>query len=1030
MNNRFLFFLCAGLVCLFIPMDISAQQTGIVLSPGAESLLVRKNPADDCRVVRGFNGGPVDGSVRSWTYIGWVAEYPGTSREFFDPITGVNYRYNGNDGVHVTLHDARGFDAVVLRGGANTRMYTESASIEEPSGAAPGYVFPGGDPVSVVRFPRRQATNRASFFGTVRGRIADVGFFQIEERSGLPEGAEVYSPASDHLNIPIPRAVFAPEDIYHAMNDRYGDTDWIAHSLVPDNSSSAPKRLRAGQALHCITEPFRDERGLLSMSFDLVVAGPSEEFTLTAVVQDPLDPRLDLMWVPFRCRGGGRYSFTLDIPDQVLLKGSRLWATLICDRDAVLSGPGGGGPKIHLSFADRSAALDEAVRHRMFLLKHFFQLLCEPRPWGALRKDRTFQEFFSGSGYEKLCPELFMTIDQCHALAPDNPLLRQYREWVYLGKLATLSEIAPPPSPPAGVPAWAWYPRLAWLETRRMAEWWIENRMTPNGEFGSGLGDDSDLYQQFLDLPFFENDGVGGKLRDGAVQLAELANEEFLREGVNRFTADALHAYEEGINHTALISSWCYGDPIYLERCMESARSVERMTLETPDGGRLFPTTRNLGYDTIANPPDPEVDGGASALLWHTALQAADYNRNPRIIRVMRQWADTWLAKMKPDDWPIAIDVKTGRVVDYAGKRPLSGGYNSQACTFHWLYTITGDLRYISPFLNYYTRGEAPRPADQFLQDVYVSGGLDSFGKSEVDRLAEFNPFVHLYRAGSPDRVIGEIIGTPASRGSAITNLYDATRWPDMYTASEQFTDRVLPSILSNAAACYLGGIARRNKYNPVRAVSWEGLGTDYGALVLDNHPTRLRAAVYNYSGREQKGNLRVWALEHGEYEVVTGVDADDDFTIDRGTKRRTVELAKSDALAVTLPAQKVTIIEIRQKKRLDPIETRADLALAAREITVRGNRVSGVVHNIGSTDAHEVVVALTDARGKVLDRKSLGSLAAPNDLVAKRMSFDLTLPSNAGRGWKVAVDPGNLVPEIYEGNNTVRSQDTAVRGR
>ncbi|MHB9029778.1 MAG: hypothetical protein ACYC9O_13510, partial [Candidatus Latescibacterota bacterium] len=482
-RNLFLLVLFLGLCS---PGFAAGAPSGIVLAPNAKAVtVITKNAADDCRVVRGFNGAPVDGSVRSWTYIGWITEYPGSSRDFIDPLTGVNYWYNGNDGVHVTLRDPNGFDAVVLRGGAKTRMYAGSSSIDEPTVQKPVYTFGGGGAIEAVRFPQRQSTSKADFFGTVEGRIADVSFYRVEEQAGLPEQTESYSMAADHLNISIPRTAFAPESVYNALNDRYGEIDWIAHTLIPDNGASEPKRVRAGLSLHGVTEGFDEERGLSSVSFDLSVAGPKGEFTLTAVVQDPLDPRLDLAWVPIRCSGEGRYSFCLDIPDQVLLKGSQVWVTLICDQAAVLSGPRGGGPKVLLAFTEKSAVLDEAVRHRKFLLKHFFQLLCEARPWGGLRQDRSFQEYYSGSGYEKICPELFMTIDQCHELAPNDAMIRQYREWVYLKKLDKLSEISSPPSPPAGVPAWAWYPRLAWLETRRIAQWWIENRMTPNGEFGS-----------------------------------------------------------------------------------------------------------------------------------------------------------------------------------------------------------------------------------------------------------------------------------------------------------------------------------------------------------------------------------------------------------------------------------------------------------------------------------------------------------------------------------------------------------------
>ncbi|MHB9029443.1 MAG: hypothetical protein ACYC9O_11805, partial [Candidatus Latescibacterota bacterium] len=540
----------------------------------------------------------------------------------------------------------------------------------------------------------------------------------------------------------------------------------------------------------------------------------------------------------------------------------------------------------------------------------------------------------------------------------------------------------------------------------------------------SRVSDDSDLYQQFLDLPFFENDGVGGQLVDGAARMAELINEELLREGVNRFSTDALHAYEEGLNQVALMANWRYGDPIYLERCMESARGVEKLTVKFPDGRRLFPTTRSLGYENIANPPEPESDGGSTALMWHPALHAADYNRNKQAIDVMRQWADTWLRFMQPDSWAIAIDIKGNKAASVEKGRPLSGGYNSQACVFLWLHTLTGDTKYIEPFLHYYRQGKAPGPSDQFLNDVRLAGGLDVLDAGMQKKLAEFNPVLHLYETGSADRLIRSIIGNPNSGGSAVTNLHDAIRWPDMYTSSEQFTDRVIPSILYNASACYLGGITRRNKFNPARAVSWEGFGTDYGALVLDNRSDHLKVAVYSYADKEMKGGMRVWALAHGEYEVSTGTDGNGDFTIDGGRSRKTVELAKAGVLPIILKPKAVTIIEITQKKKLDPVELRADLALAAREITVSGNRISGTVHNIGSKDVSDVVIALTDAGGKVIERKSLGSLAAPNDLIAKRKAFEFNLPANIRRGWSVAVDPGGRIPEIYEGNNFVRSVD------
>jgi hypothetical protein len=115
-----------------------------------------------------------------------------------------------------------------------------------------------------------------------------------------------------------------------------------------------------------------------------------------------------------------------------------------------------------------------------------------------------------------------------------------------------------------------------------------------------------------------------------------------------------------------------------------------------------------------------------------------------------------------------------------------------------------------------------------------------------------------------------------------------------------------------------------------------------------------------------------------------------------------------------------VTIIELQQLEKLEPIFRRADLALAAREVEIRDGQIHGVVHNLGAVNVDEVVVAVVDASGKVLQRQSLGVLPPPLDLIPKRKSFTLPLPGGPRAGWRLIVDPDQRIPEIYEGNNVV----------
>jgi len=769
-----------------------------------------------------------------------------------------------------------------------------------------------------------------------------------------------------------------------------------------------------------MAEPVAQDTGLAAIGLRAKVEGAEGPVQFKVTVYDPLNPRRDLASVPLTVPNGRDLSLYLDVPDQVLLKGSRVWVALWFDADVTLSGLQAGPPLLHPHHASPEQARPEALAWRKLVMRTLFGPMSEPRPWGYYKK-QSREEFYKVSAYAGQCAELFMTIDQCTAIDPTDDLTRQYREWVYLRHLVELSEVEPPPRPPAGVPDWAWYPRLAWLEIRRMADWWMTERLVPTGEVGVGVQDDTDFYQQFADLPYFERGGVAAKVIDACERLAELADKENLRDGLNIHSTDALHAYEEGINHMALMARWHYGDPIYLERCMVSARNMEKLTIVTEDGRRHFRDRSSMGYKDTLKPSEPADDGHSTALMWHTALQFADYNHNPKALGLVREWADTWLRFQKPGQYATVVEVLTGKIKGFHKDRPLSGGYSSHTVTFLWLHALTGEQKYVDPYLGQLRKGIVHYPGNVMLEDFFSLGALDGVDEKALAKMAESYGVAGLRAAGDPSRFVQEIIGPPRGWNASIDTLHDARRFPDMYTTAHQYTDRVfLGRLQARASISYLGGFCKRNKYNPTQAVSWEGLGTDYGALVLRNGRNGLKVAVYSYAPKPLKGRMRVWTLEHGKYRLSVGTDTDGDLKADAGTATSVLEIARADGIEITFPPKAATIVELAQTERLDPIFGRPDLAIAAREVKLEGAKLSGTVHNIGSADIKDAVIAVTDRKGRTLARKSLGRLEAPLDLVPRRKTFSLRLPGAVRKGWRLVLDPDNTVKEIYEGNNQV----------
>ena len=135
------------ILCFTLPV-INAWGT-IPLEPGETALIVERISVEDCRVVRGFLGTPVDGSISSWDYGGNVREYPRTASD------GIAYSFNNNEGLHITLSDDEGFDLVVLRGGAHTRMYADVNSLTEPENVKPLREFQGGQACAMAYFQER-----------------------------------------------------------------------------------------------------------------------------------------------------------------------------------------------------------------------------------------------------------------------------------------------------------------------------------------------------------------------------------------------------------------------------------------------------------------------------------------------------------------------------------------------------------------------------------------------------------------------------------------------------------------------------------------------------------------------------------------------------------------------------------------------------------------------------------------------------------------------------------------------------------
>ncbi len=988
---------------LTVAKEVQFESFGerIAVQTNGSPTIAEKVLLEDCRALRGFTVAPVDGRLDSVRWDGGVWEYnmPGAG-------AGVGYAYRNNDGLHITLADANGVDAILVRGGAKVKVYSNVKRYDDPNSGRLIAELSGIARVERLSFANRIQSRKFSFFDAGDGLLADLIFLRVHR--GGRRLRELGNPVRWFITEPIQ----PPSEITTQLERRFAEPN---RKVFPVSPSGQPTEIAVAprQTIHFVSEPLSKETAITAVGLEATGKSSGTICPLTIIVHDPLNPRVELMRTDFVVHGSGKIKIVMDFPDQVLPERRRIWMSLSSLGDLILR-----NASITMFAVPREQAIPQALSFRKLLMRGLFAGLSEARPWTSLYRGMDVEQWLKKQGaYEPHLRELFETIEQCKWLcgtvAIDNiptakdPLVRQYDEWVFRYH-RTLPPFTPTIDKIPDAPEWAIVARQAWLTAREVAKWWLDNRLVPTGEFGGEVGDDTDMYQNYADLPMFEDGEFTQRLKDAARRLMALAEQTTLEQGINKRTMDPLHAYEEGLNQEALLLWWDYGDPVAFERCLIATRSLQALTIVTPKGHRHFKSQR-LGAEDLRIDRPTDVDGHAHPLMLHPAFEVAWYSGNPTVMRFLWEWADGWLEHMKPGGYATSVEVATEKVMATTDT-PIYGGYGALGSAMAFMFWLTGDERYIEPFMHVWRRGVDRTSPGNLLPEMFHRGALDKIDKETLFKLVQGRGVAEWLVTGDKRPLIEALK----------RDIAELQRFWDMYTKAEPFTDRVFLYSLTNPAIAYTGGYATRNKFNHTHAVSWEGFGTDFAALVKLARPKHLKVLAYNFASKPLSGQMRVWTLEPGRYRVRIGIDRDGDDEIETVLTTNEFELQRAEKISLTLPPKQVVVIEAEQIAPTQPLFLRPDLAVSAQEIRLEGDSLIVPVHNIGSADSPETTIILRDRTGRGIIKATIPTLKSPLDLLPKFHIVRFPLPTTALKPLQILVDPENRVTEIYEGNNFV----------
>lgn len=721
---------------------------------------------------------------------------------------------------------------------------------------------------------------------------------------------------------------------------------------------------------------------------------------LNIQVKDPIWPDRNLMDFTFSVKPNEAKTLWFDTRDRVLPNGESLYLTF-AGASPEFSPVALKGAVVRLVFKDREESRGEHELDRFTQIKDNYSHLVEEHTniknlglYNRLNRDLT-------------------------DLLRVNP---DHVPGIYYWCRTNPEQGWPPfeqPEAPSGTPLWAFRQIEDLKNLKQFILWWIDERMIENGELGGGLSDDGDFSNIYPGAALMGIEPE--KITDATLRLMDAYYDQGLfTNGLSTIMADELHSYEEGISVIPQTMLLDYGDPKVVERLMETAVRYRDITGINSAGHRHFRSSYFSGTD-IADEGVWEWSKPYNYLILHAGMVLVEFNGNPAAKKLMLELADGLLAHGKKEaDGRYSITTSVHFRTDE--ERPSSLG---TAAHLLWAaYRWTGDRKYLEPIIAETDRGNYAyfglwRGINANIVDQL--GKRDTWGRDIASRVTPhsgndtFRHFAWMYTGNK--QYLEEYYADQIQSGDQ--QMY-------IMTEGHMWSDRVsMPT--SELQLSRLGGVAlTRNTIYPGHLVSWDfekpANDESVAILVRKGTPRELHIIVHNLDSAPVTARMTAWDVEPGKWEVVEGIDSNDDDIIDGAASKRTVGLERTGSVTFTFPANRTTILKLRRTSKAKPYWQRPDLGIGDDDVTVSGAMVTVTVHNIGSVDAPSASLVLLDSKKNELARGTVPPLKAPLDYLPKTAKVSLTAPSGTALpGCRVVINAGEKFVEITRLNNEVR---------
>jgi hypothetical protein len=783
----------------------------------------------------------------------------------------------------------------------------------------------------------------------------------------------------------------------------------IVHILIPADFRGLP-----ANTTHVPSYTWDDmDAGLDGIAIDLpalnVKPTHGDDVPMNIAVKDPLWPMRDMLNFTFSVKPGEPHTLWLDTRDRILPNNKSLYIT-IASASAEFNTSALEGAQVRLIFKPYKDAAKEHIADRLTQVRDNFSNMTEEHV--NSRRLNTYNRFYAD-------------ITDLLRVDPSNDLGRKYwHEW----NPETASPDYTLPTVPAGVPEWAFLQARDVDYFQRIADFYIDKRQAWDGEFGGGLGDDSDFTNLFPSLALMGTEPE--KLKTSlSRELEAMYENKMWTNGLATAQFDELHSYEDGLNVLGQSLMMDFGNPKDLERAMVTARRLEWLTGVNAAGHRHIRSS----YFSGSKMAEGGVWGWTKArsyMDFHPALGLVLFNGAPETRKLVLETVDGMLAHRRQEADGRFV---TRTDINFKTDEDLPGGDATPDFMFWAAYRWTGDRKYLLPFMD-----AGPSSLAHISSDALDMLKLrDAWGKQLVAAATQSSPGVAATAAqsmsGSAETFAWQVSGDTKYLDRLYSVQLEAEsdrEW--INTEGSLWIDRVTDSagpmfVNTELQRARFGGIALiRNHIYPGNSVSWRFVApatpSSLGILVPEATPDHLKIIVYNLDAVPVKTQMTGWEIDPGKWQIAQGTRGNAETGPVENVGTRLENFERSTSLDITFAPHTTTVLELNLVEKGVPYWSRPDLGIAADDITVEGNRMKVTVHSLGAVDAPASKVVLRDRTGNVLATANAAPLKAPLDLLPKTESVTLALPPGANfKGGSVSVEIGGELPEITQMNNRVQ---------